>query len=272
MIKQKLAAFVASIAMVAVPFISSATASVEYDGMKLNGQQVLRVRAGSSYNIMARSTFNAGQEAEYARVITKDSQGVLLNDQCVAIAPPLVDVTNGQLNINGVKTYSDWPDTGTIVHVDIFGITGPQQSNRCDDNNFVTSQEWSGRLFIDHNSSVSNVDVVVGGSSSTGTGAGTGAGSADSFWASLFANVTPEMVKQWLGVLNPKPAVCTGLDAKVAAATPGVRTSANTKLQEHLGTKGYASYMPALYPVATTAFGFYGSQTDAAVNAALNDC
>jgi hypothetical protein len=149
------------------------------------------------------------------------------------------------------------------LFVETFGVTGPTQSQRCDDNNIGTDHTWEGRLFIDHSSSVSNADVVIGGSSSTGTGAGS-ADEVPSWFASALASL--------LAALKPaKPAVCTGLDAKVAAATPGVYSSANTALQKHLG-KDYGHLMPALYPVATTAFGFYGSQTSVAVAAAVSDC
>jgi hypothetical protein len=267
---KKILVSVASLAMIAMPFLSFASVSIEYNGMTLNGQQVATVHAGSTFNLMARATANSGDEMEYARVTVLDTQGNLVQpDQCLAITPRLVDVTNGQLNVNGVKTESDLPDGGYQVKLETFGISGVQQSNGCDDNHFVTSQQWSGRLFIDHTSSVSNADTVIGNNSNT-----------SSSGSSLFGGLDLTSLKSLLAMLGftlpgttpvpapvpAKPTVCAGLSALVAAGRPWTHSSANAALQQYLIANGYANV------ITYGATSFWGGQTQAAVSLAQSAC
>jgi hypothetical protein len=259
MFKQKIAAFVAVVATAAMPFVSSATVTIQDGGMTINGNQTSHVRAGSTFNLMFLVDVNGGDEVEFGRVSVYDLYGNLMQaPECKEVVSRLVGVTNGQANIRGVKTASDLPDGEYRLVVETFGVAGPSSSNRCDDNNQNDDHDWTGRLFIDHTSSVSNADVVIGGSSSTGTGAG----SADEMPSWLEA-----LVARILGNLNPaKPAVCTGLSAKVNAATPRATTYANGQLQTHLINNGYASV------ITYGATGFYGDQTTRAVSQALVAC
>ena len=252
-------AFVASMAMVAVPFVSSATVTIQDGGMTINGNQTAHVRAGSTFNLMFLVDVNGGDEVEFARTSVYDLYGNLMQaPECKAVESRLVGVTNGQANIRGIKTASDLPDGEYRLVVETFGVAGPSSSNRCDDNNQNDDHDWTGRLFIDHSSSVSNADVVIGGSSSTGTGAG----SADEMpsWASAFILAIKDAFKP------TKPAVCTGLDAMINAASPRHTTSANMVLQTHLINNGYANV------ITYGATGFYGDQTTSAVTQALAVC
>ena len=261
MFKHKMAAFVASMAMVAVPFVSSATVTIQDGGMTINGSQTAHVRAGSPFNLVFLVDVGGGDEVEFARISVYDLYGNLMQaPECKEVTSRLAGVTDGQANVRSIKTASDLPDNEYRLVVETFGVAGLNSSNRSDNANQNDDHDWTGRLFIDHSSSVNNADVVVGGSSSTGTGAGS-------------TDEPPSWFTKWLEIFTTKkPAVCTNLTAKVNAATPGMSTSANASLQHHLIDNGYGSYIPALYPVPTTSFGFFGNQTQAAVSAAVSAC
>jgi hypothetical protein len=62
MIKQKIAVLVASMAMVAVPFVSSAAVTIKTGGMTVNGQQYATVHAGNSFNAVFLADANSGAE------------------------------------------------------------------------------------------------------------------------------------------------------------------------------------------------------------------
>ena len=150
------------------------------------------------------------------------------------------------------------------LQIKAYGVDGPNQSFACSDSDIVDSETFSDRVTVLLDSTVSG--SVVGGGSYSGS-------QGSSQMNAVLAALQAILVKLTnLAPTTPPStnAKCTALAEKSVGTAYGVRNSANVVLQGFLLGEGQS--IPAL--AAGASFGFYGSQTQAAVSnyKAVNGC
>lgn len=253
-------------AVVAVPAVSSAAVTHLLSGFEVNDKDVTSVRAGSTVKVTSRMNVPLGDEVEYARTYVMDTNGTIVAEECDAVISRWVGVKNNAEFNSSVKIPAYLPDQGLTVGRQTFGIPGTMQSDKCDPDNLNGSAEYEGILFVDQDSSLTNVDDSVGNTGNTGTTPVGGVFGFTSFAEFMAA------VRTSLGMGSTptpgRPAVCTGLDEKAAAASYGRSSGANETLQRHLMLGGYS--IPAL--LTGVPFGYFGPQTSHALTSAQEDC
>jgi hypothetical protein len=278
--KYKMAGIIASLAVIATPFVSSAAVTGQAFESKVNGKSTDSVEAGADIVVSTKWDITSPSEVEFMRTRVKTQSGTIMQSQCDEINPRLTAGLDRSVT-RKVTLRSDLPAALYDIEQMPFGKDGEPAIFGCDttDNDIGGSPFMiQDRLTVKVSSDVEDAEIPVGSPTPTPTSTASSAGGLDLSRFNLLMEQIVALQQQLLTLQHSsKPAWCAEFSAKLNVASQGADQtymvgSPNASLQHFLQDHGYASHMPALPPTGYAKYGFYGPQTAMAVMAAQTAC